>query len=426
MIYANLMRWQSEYIRSQADNKCLAAGRRAGKTHVMKFDILVEALQNPGSCGCYITPSGALLHEIFRSLITDRHVKKRILRIEKQPMRQIFWRNGSRTQFIIFDNPDKILGFGYDKIWFDEIQKLVSSTGHDNFMRVIQPLLMEKQGKLTIAGQWRGKSCWWYKLFMEANKDNPDYRTWSIPSWEGYSFRDGKRNHPKIVYMKQTLSPQQFGQEVECIPTANANAAFASVDVEACTAGVFEEPRQGTTYCIGVDLGKTRDHASYVVMDIDRRHVVHVDERPLGERHELGAAAVARLALKYNNAEVIIDTTGGATGGKHDVDAYVKFYRERCPSMRSFKFTRYSKPTTVQNLSLALEQHLLTIPEEAVKLLDQVYAYEQKCDSWGNLFYSGPNGSHDDVCIALILAWEICKDAYGSTVMPHANVTPYA
>jgi len=354
----------------------------------------------------YLTPDGSLCHEVFREMTECRTARKKIRKVEKQPVRQIFFRNGSTAYFRMFDRPDKALGFGFDVVFFDEIMKLSSLSGRDDFMRVIRPLIMDRQGRLVISGQWRGKACWWHKWFHEDTTDKT-MRLFNVPSWEGFRFVDGKENHPEIIDAKKTMPKALYDQEIACIPAANANSAFLHDDVTACIAGKSEEKGvDGHEYVIGVDLGRSRDNSAWVVVDISTSAVVHSELRPLGERHEVGAEKLAELARRFNRAEVLIDATGGATGGKYDVDAFTQFYRDRLDSLRWIKFHRKNKAAMVQNLALAIENKEITIPECQEYLLDQLYSYEYSSDAWGNYYYQGPDGHDDDLVIALVLAWE--------------------
>lgn len=405
MIEANLTDWQYQYVNSKAKYNMLIAGRRAGKTHAMKVSMVYDALTKPGHLDMYLTPDGSLCHEVFRDIVEDRYIRQRIKRVEKQPVRQIFWNNGSKTYMRMFDRPDKALGFGFDKVRFDEIQKKAGIAGRDDFMRVIRPLIMDRQGSLTIAGQWRGRGCWWHK-WMEANKDNPNYMLINKPTWEGYQFIEGKENHPEIIDAKASMPKALFDQEIACIPSANANCAFLHDDVTQCISGLNEtRGSTGHEYVIGVDLGRTRDPSAWVVLDTTTSAVVYAELRPLGERHETGAYELARLQRAFNGATVIIDATGGATGGKHSIDSFTKFYRDKLDSCRWVKFTTKNKAAMVQELSLAIEQCMFKIPENCENLLDQLYSYEYSYDAWGGYKYQGPEGHDDDLVVALVLAW---------------------
>lgn len=406
---------QAEYVKSRHKYRGLIAGRRYGKTHAIQVRIVSDALSRPGHRSMYLTPDGSLCHEIFRDIINSPVARKRIARVEKQPVRQIFWKNGSRDYFRMFDRPDKTLGFGFDDVVFDEIQKLDSISGRDDFMRVIRPLIMDRQGGLTVAGQWRGSGCWWHKLFRE-NDENPKYRLWNLPTWEGYQFREGKENHPEIIDAKEALPKAIFDQEIACIPAANAASVFAYEDLEAA---ITKEPRlekgePGRRYVIGADLGRTRDPSAWVVMDCQSKAVVYSILRRIGEKHQVGAEELAKLSVRFNNAYVLIDATGGASGGKHkEFDVFLRYYRDRVKMLGKKIITKKSKETLIQQLSLAFQNATISIPENNEKLLDQLRTYEYKECSFGGYFYQGPGGHDDDMVIALALAYD-AAERYGS------------
>lgn len=405
-LIADVLDWQYDVITCQAKFMSLMAGRRAGKTHALKCRIINDSLYNPGNKILYLTPSGTLCNEIFEELCSDKYLRRRIKRIVKQPMRKITFYNGSEVYVTMWQgDPEKLRGLGFDLVILDEIQSLESLQDRDKLLMIVRPLLMDRQGKFIISGQYRGKRCWWYKWFDE-NAGDPNYETWSIPSWKGWLFKDEGYNHPEIQLALKTLPKAVFDQEIACIPSANQNAAFQYDDIMACTVGKKEKIKKNGRYVIGVDLGRTVDPSAWVGIDLNTGSVVHAELRRIGERHEIGAKALGDLAAKLNNAEVFIDTTGGATGGKKDIDAYVKFYRNRLPSMRPVQMQRKNKERLIQNLALAIEQHEIYIPEEFDTLISQLEQYEYKEDKWGNFSYSGPNGHEDDYCIALALALE--------------------
>ena len=385
------------------------AGRRAGKTYAIQRRLVHDALKYPGHKSYYLTPDGALCNEVFRELAESWACRRRILKIEHSPVRQIFWRNGSRTFFRMFDRPDKSLGLGFDVAYFDEIQKLRSLEGKEAFMRVIRPLIMDRQGSLIVAGQWRGRGCWWYKWF-EANKTNPKYKIYSLPSWVGHCFRSGRENHPEILEARETMPRVIFDQEIACIPTSAENAAFNLYDIEGCFGGeILDKGIHGHEYAIGADLGRSRDPSAWVVMDMATSQIVHAARRPLGENHDVGAMKLAELSAKYNGAQVLFDATGGATGGKYEPDSFVKLYRNLVPNSRWIFMPVTVKTSLIQALSLTLEQRRIRIPVMALDLIDEMNLYEVKYNGY-NYSYSAPkDGGHDDLVVALALANNLCS-----------------
>ena len=406
MLKCRVTEWQKEYIHSDAKYNLLIAGRRAGKTHAEKCRIVHDAITDPTSNTMYLTPDGSLCHELFRDIISDKFAKRRIARVEKLPVRQIFWRNGARTYIRMFDRPDKALGFGFSHVIFDELQRLDGLGGRDDFMRVIRPLIMDRGGCMTVSGQWRGEACWWYKWWKE-NEDNPDLRLWNVPSWEGVKFWPEKEEHKEILDAKSMMTPQLFDQEIACIPTGNANAAFDFYDIKACFGG--KELRKGDTsrkYVIGADLGKVVDPSAWVVIDQVDMRVVHAETRKLGEKHATGARKLQELSQRFNDAYTVIDATGGATGGKRHKDVFVKFYRQYVKKLGKKILNIKTKEDLISKLNLAFQNQAITIPDSMEELIAQLSSYEAIPNRWGGFRYQGPGGHDDDLVIALAMAYD--------------------
>jgi len=398
--------WQHEYINAEESNLLLMAGRRAGKSFAIKCRTLKDSLMEPGHRSLYVTPFGNLADEIFKEMIADKYIMRRVKKIEKAPMRKIIFNNGSTITYMMFDDPEKLRGFKFHSVYFDEIQKLESLKGRDNFMNVIFPLVADYGGTISLSGQYRGKNCWWYKMFEE-NKNNPDFRRWECPSWTGWLYHELGEADPRIQRMKQIMTAAQYGQEVACIPTANQNSAFRPEDIVSCIRGKTSNKEEGHAYVCGCDLGRTVDPSFWVVIDMNTATVVHEEERPLGERHEVGAQRLGTLCKKYGNCECFIDTTGGATGGKKvDIDSYLKFYRQKLGNLRSVQMQLKNKNRLIENLILAIENHEISIPKSCTKVIEQLEDYEVKVDNWGNAHYSNGIGEHDDGVVALALAYE--------------------
>ena len=407
MIKMRMSRWQYEYVNSKAKYNLLIAGRRAGKTHAETGRMMADSLRTPRYTTMYTTPDGSLCHEVFRTMVEDHAFKKRIAKVERVPARQIFLNNGSSIYIRQFDRPDRSVGMSFHHVIFDEIQKQEGMRGEEDFMRVIRPLIMDKRGSLTISGQWRGEACWWHKWYQK-NIDNPDMRLWNVPSWEGMKFRDGKENHPEILDAKAMLPPNLFDQEIACIPSGNANAAFNFYDIKDCFAGeLLDKGEKGRSYTIGADLGKVVDPSAWVVIDNKDRQVVHAEKRKLGEKHSIAAVKLNELSQRFNGARVVIDATGGATGGRKHKDVFLRFYRKYVKNLGKYILTQQSKEDMIAKLNLAFQNQTVFLPEEAEELVSQLSSYEAVPNRWGGFRYMGPNGHDDDLVIALGMAYDI-------------------
>ena len=145
-------------------------------------------------------------------------------------------------------------------------------------------------------------------------------------------------------------------------------------------------------------------------------HVVTSGVFKLRTPHEECARRLQRLARKHKAVMVLIDSTGGATGGRKPQDEYLKIYRKTVNHLREFKWSTGNKERVIGDLCVAFEQGAITIdPKENKELLQQLAAYEYIYRSGsGRYEYRGPGGHYDDLVAALAQAWQERGRAKGS------------
>lgn len=376
------------------------AGRRWGKTIGVCYNrIINRCLSDKNIRYWYVTPSYSQCWSCYDALITHYKLNRFITRKKMQPYPQIWWYNGSVVGFRSFDRPGNLRSAGLDEVWFDEIQDI----DEKSFWAVARPLISDRRGTLGVSGQFRGEN-WYHDAFYIPGQEGPNkkkgYKSWRFPSSSGIVFQseEGKQ---ELQEVKEQLPRAVYEQEYECIPIANQAAVFDPYDLKLCIGGTNSPTGSG---CItGLDLGRVVDPSALVVLDPSRCQIIHSEIRPLKEKHDVGAKYAAALASRYGSA-LVIDSTGGATGGKVSrQDVHVKEYRKAYPNLHEVYITQAVKINLIHSLSLMIEQHKIIIPEENEQLIQQLKSYEYKYKS-GNFVFSGPDGHEDDLVMALALA----------------------
>lgn len=150
---------------------------------------------------------------------------------------------------------------------------------------------------------------------------------------------------------------------------------------------------------MGVDLAKTQDFTVLTVIDSVTREVV-AKERFQDVSWKEQKIRIQALALKYNRALCIVDSTGLG-------DPIYEDLMNSGVSCEGYKFTNDTKCKLIENLAIAIEQRLITFPPDE-DLLDELRSYEYTITDQGRIKYSAPEGKHDDCVISLGLAvWGI-------------------
>ncbi len=157
------------------------------------------------------------------------------------------------------------------------------------------------------------------------------------------------------------------------------------------------------TYVIGVDLGKHQDFTVITVIDLYNNKVVHIDR--FNELDwNMQKARITATAKRYNNARIILDSTGVGDPISDDLKraGYV---------VDDFRYTNKSKQQLIEKLSIFIEQKMLNIPNNEM-LLDELSAFGYSITDSGNMTYSAPEGAHDDMVNSLGLAvWGLAGEA---------------
>jgi hypothetical protein len=403
---------QREIVYSNARYLALIAGRRYGKTATIRNRIILRT-SVPNRQVWYVAPYYAQAEAEFEAFLFHPQFRKFIRRSKTQPFPKIWLRNGSTIGYRAFEsNPQGLRSAGLDEVIVDEIQDI----SEDSFWPVVRPLISDKRGKLMIAGQFRGYN-WYYKSFylpglsaaeLTAMKADPalsavpEYKSWRFPTWAGLRYNG--EDDPEILSLRRQLPSAVFGQEIACVASANQAAAFVSEQIDRIMKGVPQPVAiPGKRYVIGLDLGRVRDFEAAVVVDNASGAVVHAEKFAHGMEHSAMAVKAGELAKRYNNAVVVMDSTGGATGGHQPKDSYVQFYRTQVKDLREFFWNQNNKEKVIQLLDLQIQQQKISIPPVFNGLEGELRAYEYKYKN-GHYNYSAPDGQHDDYVSALAMA----------------------
>ena len=187
-----------------------------------------------------------------------------------------------------------------------------------------------------------------------------------------------------------------------------------------CWEGAFEEFDPRGTYSVGIDLAKLHDFTAWAIIRRDVKPLRLVDFGKLPHvdytrQVELLAATLER----FGNPKALVDA--GAAG-----TVVIELMRARGLNVEEFKFTTSSKAELVTSLAVGFEQRKLLLPASG-RTLDEnralhdleaeLFNFEPKALNGGNVRYEARTGYHDDLVMALCLAY-----ARASYVAPEPHI----
>jgi len=369
------------------------AGKSLIPTHnsiYAAYRIIYEALNKPNSINWVIAPTYSMTETIWRKILTFLP-DEAVVDINRQ-ISVIYFINGASIWAKSADRPDNLRGEGLDFIVMDE----ASYIKEDVWEFIIRPALADKKGKAVIISTPKGKN-FFYRLFMRGklNEDgtkDPRYEDWisfNCSSWDNPII-----DRAELLELRDSLSSIAYRQEMLAEFVDDADSVF--VNIMACVRqGGFKPPMHNVIYVMGVDLAKHDDYTVITVIDSMSRDVVYW-ERFNQIDWVSQKSRISIIAKRYNNATVVIDSTGLG-------DPIVDDLTFSGLIVSPFRFTNATKNHIINKLKFATENREYTMPFIEV-LVDEMQLYSYTISKMGAVLYSAPDGYKDDCVISLALA----------------------
>jgi len=383
---------QRDVMLSTAAIICLAAGRRWGKTTVAAMWLAQKAIQNPSSTCWYVSLSYARVLKQMRIMARSKAFMKRVRRVYAQFPPRIELLNGAEICFRSLDRPDNLLGDGLVALVVDEASRIPKII----IEQTLLPMLADTDGRMLATSTYNGRD-WFYEWTQEGlSGENKDIAGFEFPTSSGLRF-EGEKGRRRLARLRERFTEDVWQQEFECKPMAMSDAVFGSwVDTVVIDKVPEFEPDAPT--CISLDIGKVVDPSVCMVAQIDgqdRATLTRVQDFPLGMAHDEIATRCAEIVGQYTYPCVVIDATGGGTGGREE--EVIRFYRKRLPGIRPVVWTATNKPKMIGAAKLAIERQRFLIPKTFTKTIEQfkVYRYKRsELSMW--VSYGAPAGQHDE------------------------------
>jgi len=256
----------------------------------------------------------------------------------------------------------------------------------------LQNILPAKDGRIYLIGTPRGAG-WFEKRF---------YALKALGAAFQFSSVEGKFYTAEILEKLRKQYPERlFNQEYRAEFIDDAGRVFRNVEsiIENCESDAIP----GHYYIMGVDLAETTDWTVVTIFDTETKKQVHFDrfqhrDYPLQKKQILAKAA------RYNNARIIMDTTGVGKPIYEDL-------RREGAFVEDFTFTGRSKEELIGKCIVAIEEkYIRLLPNEVQKDEFNTFEYKFINEKTGlplkNVKYGAPPGLHDDcVCSVALAVW---------------------
>ncbi len=195
---------QIKIASSEARFRVVAAGRRGGKTHLMRREISLAA-RVPKQKVWYIAPTYRMGIELMWDPLLDKLNRLRWVRRVNNHTLTVTLRSGSTVSVRSADKPDRLRGPGLTFVVFDEAADIKEETWY----KVIRPTLSDTGGRAIFVGTPKGRN-WFYDLYMRGIEGRSGWWSTTYTSLEG-----GDVPASEIEQARMDLDELTFAQEYE-------------------------------------------------------------------------------------------------------------------------------------------------------------------------------------------------------------------
>ena len=247
-------------MRSEARFKCVAAGRRTGKSYLAAISLILAALDDKPGKVFYVAPTQGQARDVLWHTIFD--IANDIIERSHINNLEITLAGGNTIYLKGADRPDSLRGVSLKHLVLDEYAFMKP----DVFESILRPALADQKGTMIAIGTPEGRNHF-YDMFTGSD------------SWEGWenfhytSFDNPFVDKSEIEHARQTLPAWAFAQEF-----------MASFDAR--TGGIFdadsflyhEECKEIGDHYISIDLAgfkqqgqrkaKKRDNSAIAVTKV--------------------------------------------------------------------------------------------------------------------------------------------------------------
>jgi phage terminase large subunit-like protein len=372
---------QRQVLKQQKRYNVVACGRQWGKT-TLGVSLAVRCLLEEKRVG-WFSPTYKDAMDVWREL------KQRLLdvaRDKSESEHRLELVTGGVFELWTLDDPDNGRGRQYDLVIIDEAAKIRKL--EQAWTQTVQPTLLVRRGGAWFLSTPKGRN-YFFRLWQSAQV---------LEEWAGWHFKTadtGLVPLSEIEEARKLLPQDAFRQEYEAEFLEDGGVVFRNLDAvcveEALAAGIH-----GCRYVMGVDWGKHNDFTVFTVFDVDTKKQVYVERMNQIDYH-LQIQRLLALYERFRPTHIVAERN--AMG-----EVLVEMLQRQNLPVVAFSTTAASKTQIIEALMLAVEQKSISLLNDPAQRTE-LESFEIERLPSGSFRYAAPPGMHDDMVIALALAW---------------------
>lgn len=367
--------------------------RQVGKSLLIQGELLYFSLNYAKTINCCISPTLNQARKIYKDILNGVE-RSGVIKKKNDSLLEITFINDSTILFKSAEQKDNLRGYTYTGLLaIDEASYI-----NDEIFSIVKPSTDVHRCPILITSTPKFRIGFFFELYQKgltgtkgiSSYDFNEFDTSALLSKEALEMY--KQMLPKNQYLTEYLGEfldsdsSVFCGFKECIKAPLSNEykeLYIGIDWgngtnndDTVICGINERGEQ--VFVEAFNNKNTTEQIDYISLYLQA--YMSKIKKILCESNSLGRPLTELLRTKINKSGLIEDWTT----------------------------TNQSKARLVSQLQVAFEQQKITLlndDKQTAELSMYEATYNMKT---GNISYNAPVGGHDDICIALMLAWE-CK-----------------
>jgi phage FluMu gp28-like protein len=392
--------YQEKILRDNSKRIVACAGRQIGKTTITAIKAIHFAFTQPKRTILIVSPSlrqSIIMFDRILDFVNSNPLIKS--QVARKTRTLIHFRHCSRIIALPCGPGGKTLrGHACDMIILDEANFVPDEV----LASVVIPMISTTDGYLIMLSTPWTRDSYFYKAFT-----NPNYSTYKFPSAINPLIKSDF-----LAEQKAMMSELEFRREYEAEFVDEAGAFLPVALLRACCEDyewlndIPVERQEGEFYA-GLDLGKKEDYSVLIVLAREEGglRLKFMREFELNTPYAYIIGYVKALNQQMPLRRLLIDQTGVGEPVVED------FKSTATVAAEGVTLTAQSKAEIANYLKLQLERKQIILPFGAReqkslerRLITQLNEQQYSFTKAGQIQFSHPQGSHDDMFWALALA----------------------
>lgn len=378
---------------------CVRAARRFGKSYVFAAYAAWMACTNANCRIVCVSKSQRQSSELFQTIYKMIVTSPMSHSITRDTATRIEFVNGSVIESLPGGSHDSLRGLTINLVLVDE-----AAFVSDELFVVIYPTILTTKGKVVLISTPNFSSG---EFFRAATSPDSEYTKFHLTHDDAY-FADGTRlvDEEELEREARRYGGRDSPKFIREFLAEFSQAEGAFFDLDAIELALIPDLQQldygilDHKYAIGADLAQKQDFTVFVVVDYTDRDNLKIAKtvRFNGKSTDQIMNELYKLTRAFNANKIVIDEAGIGR-------SMIEHLKSNFPGIRweGFNFNSTSKIQLMNDLNVALCNHMILIPDDDV-IRDELVSFYYEENPNTKHVKMGGKGAHDDYPIAIALA----------------------